>query len=227
MNTGTKLFCAATMAFIGMANCSSAFASGCSLSEASVQSVMSFYARALHATDPDHAEQNLLLINAIVTGQTAVVKKAMSDGVSPNTSFQLSAAEELPLLGIAVSACQLDVVRILVEAGADPNGTYTVTPLVRAAVSGNEAITTFLLDHGAKIDKVDAMGQTALEAAVRGRQLASVKLILKYDHNPNRKLAGGGTVLDLVGNSTHVKDEAIAKELRSHGVVSRMEEATH
>lgn len=225
MNTGAKLFCAATMAF--MANCSSAFASGCSLSEASVQSLMSFYARALHATDPDHAKQNLLLINEIFTGQALAVKKTISSGVSPNTFVKLSAAGEMPLLGIAVSACQLDVVRTLVEAGADPNGTDTVTPLVMAATSGDEAITTFLLDHGAKIDKVDAMGQTALEAAVRGRQLESVKLILTYDHNPNRKLAAGGTVLDLLGHSTNVKDEAIAKELRTHGVVSRMEEATH
>jgi ankyrin repeat protein len=227
MNTGTKWFCAATMALIGMGSCGSAFASGCSFSAATIQSLMNFYSRALHATDPDHAEQNLLLINEIVTGQTAAVKKALSDGLSPNTIFQFSPGDQLPLLGIAVSSCQLDIVRILVEAGADPNGTYTVTPLVTAAASGDEAITTYLLDHGAKIDKVDAMGHTALEAAVRGRQLESVKLILKYDPNPNRNLAGGGTVLDLVGNSTALKDEAVARELRSHGVVSKMEEATH
>jgi ankyrin repeat protein len=76
------------------------------------------------------------------------------------------------------------------------------------------------MQHGATVEKIDLNGHTALEEAVRQRQLKAVQVLLAHGANVNRRLGRDGTILDLVAYSADPGDLAIANELRSHGAVS-------
>jgi ankyrin repeat protein len=83
-------------------------------------------------------------------------------------------------------------VRLLVAAGADvndaaPMGTST---LVVAALSGQGAVATFLLEQGADPDAADA-GYTALHAAVLRGDLELVTALLAHGADPSPQLIRG------------------------------------
>ena len=90
------------------------------------------------------------------------------------------------------------VVRVVLEAGANPNKatkkklptgaflrdcrTEGETPLHRAAVFGDEEAGQLLLDHGAKIDAYDMKGETSLSRASWYGWPKSVLRKLLYGH---------------------------------------------
>lgn len=73
----------------------------------------------------------------------------------------------------------VNVVRVLLERGADPNvkNRYGATPLMFAARTGAVAAADLLLQSGAHINTQDSTGETALYAAVEGNDLAMARLL--------------------------------------------------
>ena len=71
-------------------------------------------------------------------------------------------------LFLAAASGQLDVLRSLIENGADINASTTdnCTPLMIAIEKGNINVATFLIEHGANVDLKDDRGDTALHYAV-------------------------------------------------------------
>lgn len=223
MKNLNKSILATFVGIAGIAACSSILAASCPRDQGDLQSTIDLYSRALRVTDPAHADQDINLLTNIVTGKASAVMDLLSKGLNPNLVFTVPGGASFSLLGVAASSCQDEVARVLVHAGADVNGDGSSSiPLTSAAVSGDAPLTEFLLQRGASVDKVDIMGHTPLEAAVRVRQIQTVKVLLIYDHNANRDIGRGGTVLDIVGNSKDPTDVAIAQELRSHGVSSKL-----
>ena len=77
-----------------------------------------------------------------------------------------------------------EVVRVLLEAGADANARayYGQTPLILAAGNANPAVTTLLLEAGADVNAREWMGRTALHAAASSNEsLAVIDLLLEAD----------------------------------------------
>lgn len=227
MNIYSKRFVFVLVCLAGVAVSSSVFAS-CPKDESQIQSLIAGFARSLHVTDPARADQDIALVKSVATGQKTSVSEALSSGVSPNTTFQWPGGPVSSLLSIAAATCQDDIARTLVAAGADPDGSgSSVPPLSIAAGNGDTDLVSFLLERGAQIDKVDAMGQYPLEAAVRQHQLETVKVILQHDPNPARSIGRGANVLDLVANSPDSTDQAIAQVLRSYGLKNQLRAQDH
>ena len=105
--------------------------------------------------------------HAIIQGDAGNAKMFLDRGVDPNTrsrwrselrealrhrrySPELLDAEE-PLLSLAIHKRQLEIARMLIAAGADPNDfdDYGDTPLVHAALSDDAELVKMLLDRGA------------------------------------------------------------------------------
>ena len=82
----------------------------------------------------------------------------------------------------AVEMRHIGSVRLLAEAGADPNVTLArkeggQSVLTAAAEVGDMEIITILLDHGAKVNRPDARGITPLQWATKSRHPPAVRLL--------------------------------------------------
>ena len=81
---------------------------------------------------------------------------------------------------------KLDIVRRLLEHGADPNicDKYHLTPLHQASCQGSLGVARLLLSYGAKVDVKDYEGKTPFQRATATRNHEITKLLLEHGAVP-------------------------------------------
>ena len=108
------------------------------------------------------------IIECIKNGDFACTSEFLSTGGKAKAVDERGS----PLLIMASEMKSATVVRLLLNAGADPNdaGSGDATPLCRAALFGRKEIAQVLLDAGAKADVIcdSDHGDSALMEAIRG-----------------------------------------------------------
>src|SRR5206468_12917957 len=116
---------------------------------------------------------------------------------------------------LAAAGYRTEIVRILLEAGADPNAAHNMrksSPLHYAADSfitgpewdGKRQVETMrcLVENGADIHLPDLNGATPLHRAVRTRSAAAVKFLLNSGSDPVKKNKPGSTPFHLAVQNT-------------------------
>jgi ankyrin repeat protein len=114
----------------------------------------------------------LQLLTAARDGDGAAVARILAVGVDPNASAPARDASgevgQATALAAAAALGRLEVARLLLEAGADPNlaiGTGG-TPLMAAAANGHPEVLRLLLARGAAVDAArQSTGSTAFHSA--------------------------------------------------------------
>jgi len=92
-------------------------------------------------------------------GEIEWVKELLADGADPSG---------MPLI-MAIQCLEPEIVRLMVEAGADVNLRFaTTTPLIRAVQCCEFETMQILIDAGADVNRTDEKGISPLQAA-RGR----------------------------------------------------------
>ena len=111
-------------------------------------------------------------------GEVEEVGNLLRNGVNPNCAT--TAKKENRPLVIAASNGHGDVVRLLLNMGADPNmgDRHSGTPLYYAARNGQEDVTKLLIDEGADPDKASCDGGTPLLWAAMNDNFKVVKVLL-------------------------------------------------
>jgi ankyrin repeat protein len=146
-------------------------------------------------------------------------------GADVNGDFRRKQIEP-PLLPAIVFGCN-DVVRMLVEHGADVDGVWrpgyvTMNPLSTAAGEGNCEAITILLENGAEIEaRLDPDGEnrTALHYAAGGSNLDAVKLLVSKGANIHAVSNDGSTPLHYaIGFTEESKLEWVLEFLVQQGV---------
>ena len=118
-------------------------------------------------------------------------------------------------LHLAAAGHRVEIVRLLLTAGADPNATqnhressplhYAADGCVGSSVWNNEnQVDTIqaLINRGARIDLQDKNGATALHRAVRTRCAGAVRYLLKAGSDPKIKNKPGSTPFHLAVQNT-------------------------
>jgi hypothetical protein len=196
----------------------------CRYTAAGLQSWKDLINRQIKRRDPENSDRLGKVASDIIDGRSEQVFEEMR-GIDPNIPLKL-AGGDMTILALAVAACRPEIAQYLVIAGASPDGNSTSVPLVTAAAKGEGDLVEFLIGRGANIEKADASGMSALEAAVRQRQLGVVSSLLTHGSRVNEKLSNGATLLDIVGHSSDSTDQAIAKELRSYGAITGLTDSS-
>ncbi|KAI1324593.1 ankyrin repeat-containing domain protein [Xylariaceae sp. FL0255] len=132
------------------------------------------------------------LITAIRERHPQVVEQLLDRGVSPSTDEQLSPMNE------AIRRHDMEIVRLLLLFGADPNtvDTHGVTPLLAALEEGFLDAASILLKYGADTNLPPAPDRnTPFIASILKQDSNFVRLFLMYGADVNYATAGGDTVL--------------------------------
>lgn len=124
----------------------------------------------------------------------------------PKTNIEIRTAQDESPLMMASLKGHLDLVRKLIERGADVNKTGW-TPLHYAATNGHLAIIQLLLDEHAYIDAESPNGSTPLMMAAHYGTPAAVKLLLESGADPTLRNQLGLTAIDFA-NRANRKDSA-------------------
>ena len=144
-----------------------------------------------HTYDESLNEQ---LWDAISKDDTQLVKELLENGANPNADAD---NEDLSLLMSAVMSEHFEIVRILLDAGAEVNHPNEdgATPLIDAAMLPNRAIVHLLIQRSANIDAQDDEGTTALIYATRFNQPDNVQELITAGADVNQANNEGMTPL--------------------------------
>ena len=135
------------------------------------------------------------LRQAVLSGDLATTQTILASGFNPNTRDERGGTA----LHDAVWSGKTDLVRVLLDHGADPNIPHVEglsTPLHYAAIMGRAGIAAMLLDHGALIKAADRSGSTALHLAAARGYVDVVKLLIARKAPLEMKDRSGATPLD-------------------------------
>ncbi len=116
---------------------------------------------------------DLVVYRATRGGKPHVMQTLMDFGLTPDHEIDKMGSP----LGIAIRGEKVDMVRFLLEKGADPNGMYWIPPesfLLKAASLNSPDIMKALQDHGAKLK-----GSMALRGAAKNGRIDSAKILLE------------------------------------------------
>jgi ankyrin repeat protein len=126
------------------------------------------------------------LADAVRAGDHAAVRGLLS---TANDGVNATEADGTTALHWAVERDDMDAVRVLLAAGANPAAVSrtSVTPLSLAALNGNLAIVRALLDASADPNALLSGGQTALMTAARAGSIDVVLALLARGGDPNHR----------------------------------------
>ncbi len=140
---------------------------------------------------------HLNLIRAVLDGDLTAAEEALRAGADPNAKDPLG----YPPLSLAAGRGQVQMVELLLTAGADPlllDTRMGASALHKAAQNGSIDVARLLLDRGAFIDLQAPMhGHTPLIDAVWHKRLPMVEFLLERGADPDIRARGGYTASDL------------------------------
>jgi ankyrin repeat protein len=169
------------------------------------------HARLAEALAARVGDDGLTLFEAAATGRLAAVRARLDGGAE----IEDCADDGYAALHFAAYFGQLEVARLLLERGADPNSVAQnqsrVTPLHSAVAGRHRDLAGLLLALGSSANAVQQGGWTPLHAAARDGDEATAGLLLLRGADASRPADDGRTAADLAAEGGHA---ALAELLR-------------
>jgi ankyrin repeat protein len=154
---------------------------------------------------------SLSLFDAAAAGNLAAIRSRLEGG----SEIEDHSDDGYSALHLAAYFGRLEVARMLLERGADPNSVAQnqsrVTPLHSAVAGGHRDLAGLLLALGSSPNAVQQGGFTPLHAAARSGDEGTVGLLLLRGADASRPADDGHTPADLAAQAGHA---ALAELLR-------------
>ena len=176
--------------------------------------------------DPLKHKQSLLMLSCVVRSEEVVeyilrnysglIDINYREWVYHSGAWTLSAP-----LHVASASGMFDVVKLLVEAGANVNicNCCKETPLHSGSRQGNRIILELLLDHGASINAKNRFGVTPLTASIVPCNIETTKFLLSKGADYNQVSNKGFTPMHVAAK---MNDLQLVKEFLSYGIASSL-----
>jgi len=149
---------------------------------------------------------------AINSNNAPAVQQAIAAGADVNYSVR-------NLLAVAAQNGYTDIVRMLLDAGADVKRRFPVAALISAVRNGHTDIVKMLIDAGAFVDEPDSPGYPIHEAVNRG-YTDIVRMLLDAGAYPSMMDSNARTPFDLADCAGKTE---IAQLIRKYGGLSNPE----
>jgi ankyrin repeat protein len=164
------------------------------------------------ATEPvdEGRYQQAAFLKAAWQGDCERLRDLLAAGVSPDTAEPQD--PNTHALTHAILNGHAEIVRALLDAGADVNIQPDNPPLVCAGAAGNETVVGLVLQAGASVETRSPDGRSALSEACKHNHLAVVRILLEAGANRN---ADAADALTAAGEAGHV---AVVRTLLEAGV---------
>jgi ankyrin repeat protein len=154
-------------------------------------------------TPTNNSDQKLL--NAIDSDDKEAAMALLRGGANPN-AIDLAG---VPAIVLSVSRKQTEVVKLLIEKGADAEGAVSgptdLFPLLGASSNGSREIVEELLNAGADVNRRNAIGGTALMVSSYLGQHDVVEILLRRGAEVDTIDKNGYTALMYAANSGHLE----------------------
>jgi ankyrin repeat protein len=149
------------------------------------------------------------LVGAITFGNANLVTHLLNQGASPEIGNSV-----ISPLGLASRLGKNDILRLLLNKGADPNAVYYhgTSPLFSATASNNTSGMIELLKKGANINHRNAQGRTALIIAVSTNQLEATSVLL--DHGIEVNIQEAALLIRFTGTLKNPEKQKFIKVLK-------------
>ncbi len=143
------------------------------------------------------------LMRAVASGDTAMVKAILGQGVNPNDTNR---AGETALM-FAADGGHLTAVEALLAAGAtvDARNTFRETALMFAARRGHTYVVQVLAGAGADVNAREENTIPVLQLAAEEGHTATVQVLLAAGANVNAQTGGGYTALMWAAQDGHIR----------------------
>jgi uncharacterized protein len=124
-------------------------------------------------------DNNEKLYEAIIKGDTTIIKQLLNDNADPNYIKASGPWMKVNMLITAVNSGKTYIVKLLLEKNADISWKdgFNTTALMYAAAKGNKDMVVLLLDNGANIQDNDGQGNTVLSAAKESKNKELIRFI--------------------------------------------------
>jgi len=145
------------------------------------------------------------LVGAALQGDVRVVRQILHDLGDPNHTS--SDGHIMSPLCVAACGGHVQVMRLLLDAGADLGGTgvRAATPVFIASMMGNVEVLRFLCELRAEVEQQADLGMTPLHAATAQGHLHVLQCLLRVGADLDRPRDDGGTALLLAVHNAHVE----------------------
>jgi ankyrin repeat protein len=162
-----------------------------------------FFALASSTIDLNSTPPNQRLFDAVKAQDASKAAQALNDGANPDFRKK-DDVENLSALWLALTKNDIAIIKLLLDAGANPHQTmHDGTPMLSLAHS-NEAA-SLLLAAGANPHQENNNGESAFTEAITEKQDDRVQLFLKTGARTNKATQGGFTLLTLAINEEATK----------------------
>ena len=179
----------------------------------------------------EHADQSnkqLLLQSAVKFNRNKTARWLLQNGAS--AASKGAEGKVHPILPLAVERCELEMVKLLVDHGADIEAklvSYSLhgyNALLAAADRGFMSKLKYLLDCGADIEAVDGFGRTPLHLAAKNNHIEMVRFLLDRGASHVAKSNAGKQPIHLAGDCGHAK---VFNMLREHAGLAPVVGSVH
>mmetsp|Transcript_11420 Transcript_11420/g.21584 ORF Transcript_11420/g.21584 Transcript_11420/m.21584 type:complete len:228 (-) Transcript_11420:27-710(-) len=132
---------------------------------------------------PYSGENTRELMEAVKLGDELQVRRALDKGIDPNVEELIGRNDFQAFTPLYVAALEgrLDLVKLLLDAGADKDLGGFSTPLVVASQRGHLDVVHYLIQAGADTRKAAEFGFTPIHSASMGKQTPVMQYLLKAD----------------------------------------------